>query len=522
MEYGTQKLEELQKKNSELESLLSRLNRIGLMLSAEKDTENLLNMILRESMEITNCDGGSIYVKVEKDNASFIKFHATRNVSRSFPFKEFYLPIDMNSISGYCAYSGKSFNFYNMDEVPEKIPGLHYNDYFDKQNNYKTVNMLVIPMKDFQEEIVGVLQLINKKKDINIILDNTGEIPRQIIPFTGKEEEIILSLASQTAILLERSKLMEEIQRLFDTFVESMVTTIEKRDPTTSGHSIRVARYVTNFANAVNRTDYGKYGDLIFKDENIQELRYAGLLHDIGKIGISEKVLQKQNRLTDEELKLILYRFAYYKLNLEMKQVRGGISPQELECMGSLDQYAEFVAGINTKGFITDEEYEKLMQIASIQFADVNREISPLLTENEIKNLTVKRGNLTDSERDQMNQHAAYTYQILKDIPWIKDLSNIPKIAADHHEKLNGFGYPNRLKEDQIQVQSKMLAIIDIFEALTAIDRPYKKAMPVDKALKILEEEVARNSLDKDLFEIFMKEELYNACLNMNKQEQGA
>lgn len=518
MEHEASKLQDCYTKITELENLLSRLNRIGITLSAEKDTNNLLNMILQESMEITNCDGGSIYIKVEKDGKSFVKFHATRNVSRSFPFKEFYMPIDSNSISGYCAYSGKPFNFSNMDEVPKHIPGLHYNDYFDKQINYKTVNMMVIPMKDYQEEIVGVLQLINKKKNLNCILDKPEEFAEYITPFTKGEEKIILSLASQTAILLERSKLMEEIQRLFDTFVESMVTTIEKRDPTTSGHSIRVAKYVTSFAEAINNANYSKYKDLYFNEENIQELRYAGLLHDVGKIGISESVLQKQNRLTDEELKTVLYRFAYFKKDLEVKQLKGTITEEETGYLDKLDEYGTFIAETNKKGFITDEENARLLQIADIQFIDVDRVLSRLLTEHEVKNLTVKRGNLTDEERNQMNMHAAYTYQILKDIPWVKYLSNIPKIAADHHEKLNGFGYPNKLTEEQILVQSKMLAIIDIFEALTAIDRPYKKAMPVDKALKILEEEVSRNSLDKDLFEIFMKEELYKVCLKQEEQ----
>jgi len=499
-------------KIKKLEKLVERLNRIGVMLSAEKNTNNLIEMILKESMEIASCDGGSIYVRTEKDGMAYLKFQATRNLSREFPFKEFFLPVDTKSIAGYCAYSGDSFNFKSMDDVPGLL-GIKYNDFFDKQINYKTCNMLVIPMKDFEGEIVGVLQLLNKKTDIGIRLDTIEDFCNYIVPFTREEEEIILSLASQTAILLERSKLMEDIEKLFDAFVESMVTTIEKRDPTTSGHSIRVARYIGKFAEAVNRTDYGKYKDLTFSEADIKELYYAGLLHDVGKIGVSESVLLKRDRLTPEELEVILYRIAYLKKELELKQVKGEIMPDEADLLGNLDEYARFISSINTKGFVTDEEQEKIRNVSSVQFTDINGMPGPLLTEHEVRNLTIKRGNLTEDERNQMNQHAAYTYQILKDIPWTKDLQEIPTIAAAHHEKLNGTGYPYRLTEERIPPQSKMLAIIDIFEALTAVDRPYKPAIPADKALKIIEEEVSRNSLDKDLYEIFLKEELYNTCL---------
>ncbi len=502
-------------------TMISRLNHIGIMLSAEKNTNKLLDMILDESMQIANCDAASIYVKEEKDNLPILKFTNTRNTSRDFPFKGFSMPIDTNSISGSCAYTGESYNFESMDDIP-RILGFKYNDFFDKTINYHTMTMLVIPMKDIKGEIVGVLQLINKKRNFEAKLNTEEDFKLQVIPFEKEEESIIFSLASQTAVLLERNSLMEEIQRLFDSFVESMVTTIEKRDPTTSGHSIRVAKYVEYFAKAVNRVNYGPYKDVFFTEVQLQELHYAALLHDIGKIGVSEFVLTKQNRLTDSELQAVIYRFNYYKKSLEFKKslafkkIQEPLDEKEEFLLNNLEDYCKFVIALNTKGFLPDEEEEKLKFISSLEIEDLGGEVKPLLSEYEVTNLIVKKGNLTNSDRNQMNMHADYTYQILKDIPWLKALKSVPKIAADHHEKLNGNGYPNHLKTDEIKVQSKMLAIIDIFEALTAIDRPYKKAMPVDKALKILEEEASFNSIDKDLLEIFIKEELFDTCLKVD------
>jgi HD-GYP domain-containing protein (c-di-GMP phosphodiesterase class II) len=491
-----------------LETLLGRLNHIGVMLSAEKNTSVLIDIILKESMEITQSDAGSIYIKTPKDGEDQLKFMNTRNTSRTFPFNEFYLPIDQKSISGYCAYSGEAFHFNSMEEIP-KVLEIHYNDYFDKQINYHTINMLVIPMKDIKGEVVGVLQLINKKKNSDTLLNSRKDFDENIIPYTEEEESIILSLASQTAVLIERSRLMEEIQLLFDAFVESMVITIEKRDPITSGHSIRVAHYVQEFAEAINQIKYGKYKDFEFTQEQMKELHYSALLHDVGKIGVSEVILQKQNRLAVSELSTIQYRFHYLKKDLLLKRARNETTPEDELLIDHLDGYCQFITQINPNGFLTDEEQVTLRTIEAIQFLDLDDHLSPLLTENELKNLIIKNGNLNNEDREQINLHAAYTYQILKDIPWIKDLKYIPQIAAAHHEKLDGTGYPNHLKSDQITLQSKILAIIDIFEALTARDRPYKKAMPVDKVLRILEDEASSNHVDCDLLEIFLKERIY-------------
>ncbi|QZY55248.1 HD domain-containing phosphohydrolase [Crassaminicella profunda] len=501
-------LENAYKKIKKQEKLLDRLNKIGIHLSAEQNTDKLLEMIVEESMKITDSDGGSIYIKEEKEKEEYLRFKIARNYSKIFPFKQFLLPIDKKSISGFCALTGKSYNFRRVSDIPSTI-GIKYNDSFDKKNNYKTINMLVIPMKNLKGETTGVLQLINKKKDYHIPLITKEDYKNHTLPFSEEEENTIASLASLAAILLERSKLYQEIKNLFETFIESMVATIDQRDPTTAGHSIRVAKYAAIFAKAVNQTTYGKYKNLYFSQKEIHQIYYAGLLHDIGKIGVKEAILLKRTKLSESELEILKYRFYYYKKELEYKKLSHIISEEEKQIFDEIDQYYIFICNLNTKGFITNDEIKILEKISSITFKDIDGKIKNLLNQSEYNQLTVKRGNLTKEQRVMMEYHPSYTYEILKSISWGKDLEKVPLIAAAHHEKLDGSGYPKGLKEDEILIPSKILAIVDIFEALTAKDRPYKKALPLDKTLKILQKEAKQHHLDKDLLEIFIHKKIY-------------
>lgn len=486
------------------EKLIRELNGIGISLSAERDINKLLEIILEESIKITASDGGSIYIK-ENENEPVLRFKIARNKSREIHFEEFVLPINRNSIAGYAALSGNPINLKNVKDA-EEILEIRYNDTFDKKINYKTINMLVIPMKNYENEIVGVLQLINKKKSSDIILEKVEEIESQIISYTIFEEEIISSLASQAGILIERTMLYDEIQELLRSFIESMVVTIEARDTTTSGHSKRLAGYAIKFLEAVDKVEYGKYKGSHFGKNEIREIYYAALLHDIGKIGVKESVLQKSGRVSPEKEEAIEYRIKYIKMllknNRENLEIKSEISAEEL------DGVIKLIKELNFKEFIADEEEEKLRNLKEIK-VKFNEEIIELLTEEEFQNLSVKKGNLTSEEREEINSHVIHTYNILKGINWTKELSEIPIIAGCHHEKIDGTGYPNKLKGEEISLQSKILAIIDIFEALTARDRPYKPPMPVEKAIKILEFEVKNNHLDRELFEIFINEKIY-------------
>ncbi|MCT4621225.1 MAG: HD domain-containing protein [Marinisporobacter sp.] len=490
------------------EELIDFFTKIGTFLAKQKDTNKLLEEIVTVSMKITDSDGASLYIKETKDEKDYLRFKIARNHSRNFPFKEFLLPIDENSIAGFCAFTGQVYNFTSVDDIP-KVLGIHYNDSFDKKINYKTINMLVIPMKNLKGEVIGVLQLLNKKKNYDMILTRLESFFENVISYSNQEVHIISSLASSAAIVLERRKLYEEIQELFKTFTESMVTTIDQRDPTTAGHSVRVAKYALHFAKAVHNTTYGKYKDATFSDKQLDEIYYAGLLHDIGKVGVKESILLKSKKLSDHELEIIKYKFYYLKKDLAIKKINNTITEIELELFNQIDNYYDFLASINSKGFVKEEELAYLEKIAQVEFIDIDHKKKKIIPENQLINLSVQRGNLTNLDRSFIEKHPLYTYEILKSISWGKDLKNIPYIAAYHHEKLNGNGYPFHLTEDNIPIQSKILAIVDIFEALTARDRPYKAALSIDKTLKILSEEAEKNHIDKELLEIFVDHKLH-------------
>lgn len=493
--------------------LLKKLNKIGIALASERNINKLLELILKESIDITNCDAGSIYIKEndEKGNA-VIRFKNALNLSRKVEFSEFTLNLDKKSIAGYVALTGEILNLNNVNDIDAQL-GLHYNDSFDKMINYKTVNMLVVPMINYNNEVVGVLQLINKKKDDVILLENIEEITEKIEVFNKEEIEIIKSLTAQAGILIERTELYDEIQELLSSFIQAMVVTLDSRDTTTSGHSRRLAGYALGFVDAINRVDYGEFKNIHFSKEEIKELYYSALLHDIGKIGVSEAVLQKRTKISPETLELLEYKFDYLKVKFNLKTNK---TADEVRFIEKYDSYFNIVKTVNNKPFLTDDEEKLIFELNEFEFEIENKKIK-MFKPLEFENLSIKRGNLTDKERDEINYHVSYSYNILKDIKWTKDLKKVPIIASSHHEKIDGTGYPRGLKGEEISIQARVLAILDIFEALTARDRPYKPAISVERAIEILEKEVEVNHLDKNLFEIFMKEnifELYKEELN--------
>lgn len=498
------------------ENLIKRLTHIGLGLSAEKNIDKLLSLILDESIQLTNADAGSIFIKLVEDDTSFLEFTYTQNFSRDIPFNKFKMPINQNSIAGSVAISGKPLRINDMAKLPELL-GIKHNDAFDKQFNYKSCNMLVIPLKNMQEEILGIMQLINKKTDVAIKLEEPKNIPNDIMPFTIQEQEIISSIASQAAILIERSKLYDEIQTLFESFIETMVGTIDQRDPITAGHSIRVAKYALAFAKCINTVNEGIYKDLYFNENQLKEIYYAGLLHDIGKIGVREYVLLKRNKLSDSELNALHYKFYYNKQTLLLKK---DLSTLEEDFLNNFDRYLELVNDSNKRGFLPEDMREDLLKLKEINMIDFDGIKKPLLSEHEYTNLSVIRGNLTNEERLSIQEHARFTEEIVKQIPWGENLNNVPRLAADHHEKLNGFGYPNGFKEDKIPPGARIMAIVDIFDALTAKDRPYKPAMPIDKTLSILKGDAERNALDKDLVEIFIAKRPFEEVMEMGDENE--
>lgn len=497
-----------------LEEKIKRLNRIGVALSSQTDLRLLLDMIVKEGRGFTNSDAGSLYIK-EGDK---LIFEVAQNDTldkrlgehEREAFIPFPLPLTKKSIAGYVALTGITLNISDVYHLTEKDE-YSFNRDFDIRNNYKTTSMLVIPMTDHEGEIIGVLQLINA-------LDKT----EKVIPYPKEFEDLISSLASQAAVAIRNAKLIQDIKNLFEALVKYSATAIDARSPHTAGHSKRVAELSIKVADTINKEKDGPLSDIKFSLLEMEELRIAGWLHDIGKIGVREWVLEKANKLNDDRMETIQNRFQLIgekikisglEKKLEMKEGGNRSTDNSNDEINSatkeLNDELEFIGKINKPGFLKDEDLERLKKIADKKFLNSKGEEESYLTEFEFINLSVRKGNLTSEEYKNIQSHVIHTYNILKNIPFTKNLKNVPVIAATHHEMLNGTGYPNGLKDEQIPMQARIIGMVDIFDALTAADRPYKAAMPIDKALQILQFEAKDNRLDKRLVNLFIEKKLY-------------
>jgi HD-GYP domain-containing protein (c-di-GMP phosphodiesterase class II) len=524
----------------QLESALSRkseelhdLNRIGVALSAERDINKLLELILLKSREITNADAGSLYlVERGKDQESTsddrLRFKLTQNDSVVVPFEELTMPLNDSSIAGYVALSGREVNVADAYHLPPGYP-FKVSRSFDQKSGYRTRSMLVVPMRDHQNQVIGVVQLINKKRDPKMVLRPVSMVDEAVIPFTNVDEELVGSLTSQAAVAFENNLLLQDIRHLFESFVLASVTAIESRDPTTSGHSQRVAVLTTSLAEQVDSLSVGRFREVRFTRDQLQEIRYASLLHDFGKVGVREKVLIKGKKLYVGEMLVIRQRFGYIKRTLEAEHVRakleqvlaGRSSSQLLAEMDSqheerqkeIDQVLRMIVQANEPSILEEDSVRALLDLPNRTFRDLDGNRQPFLTPNEVAALSIRRGSLSEKERREIESHVTHTFRFLSEIPWTGDFRRVPEIAYAHHEKLDGTGYPRRLKAEEIPVQSKMMTISDIYDALVAWDRPYKKSVPVERALDILREEAGQGKLDLDLLDLFIEAKVYERTL---------
>ena len=513
---------------------LQGLNRIGVALSAERDIDKLLEQILAKCREITSADAGSLYLVErgkEHDSASDdrLRFKLTQNDSVLAPFEEFVMPLGEGSgIAAYAALSGQIVNVADAYRLP---PGTPYqvSRSFDEKSGYLTRSMLVVPMRDHQDEVIGVVQLINKKRDARAILRHTALVEENVVPFTAVDEELVSSLASQAAVAYENGQLIRGIKRLFDSFVRASVTAIEARDPTTSGHSERVAVLTVGLAQVVDAMQTGRFREARFTADQFQEIRFASLLHDFGKVGVREKVLIKGKKLYFGEIMLIRQRFAYIKRSLEaehlhakLEQLQAGRASAEL--LQALDRDYELrlvdvdeilgkILQANEPSLLEEASFRTLMDLPSRSFVDLEGNRQPFLTPSELSALSIRKGSLSEQERREIESHVTHTYRFLSEIPWTGEYRKIPEIAYAHHEKLDGSGYPRRLAAVDIPVQSKMMTISDIYDALVAWDRPYKKAVPTHRALDILREEATLGKLDTELLALFVEAKVWEKTL---------
>ena len=512
---------------------LEALNRIGIALSETRDVAQLLDLILRKAREITSADAGSLYL-VEKEGTgssrgshpASLRFKLTQNDSIQFPFNEHTLPLTEESIAGYCALHGATVELADAYRIPKGRP-FHFYATFDQQGSYRTRSLIALPMKNGKGEILGVLQLINCKRNPKARLTDTNAVRRWVHAFPERAVRLGLSLASQAAVAYENSKLYQDIENLFDGFANAAVKAIEQRDPTTSGHSQRVCSMTVALAGAVDREPRGPYGDLRFSREQMKELRYAALLHDFGKVGVREEILVKAKKLYPFQLIRVMERFDYIRrdieartaqqkldalLSLSRKEAAARLKSLEEESrrmLGDLDRYTDFIARVNEPTLLPTGDFEALHEVAQKTYRDPRGTERPYLSSEEVRLLSIPRGSLDGEERRQIESHVVHSFNFLAQIPWTPEYHGIPEIARAHHEKLNGKGYPFGLNSSQIPVQAKMMTICDIFDALSASDRPYKRAVPTDRALDILKLCVRDGEIDEELFRVFLDAQIY-------------
>jgi HD-GYP domain-containing protein (c-di-GMP phosphodiesterase class II) len=497
---------------------IKHLIQIGVALSGEKNIERLLEIIVDEARKLTNADAGTLYIM--SDDETELQFAIIQNNSLNIRMGGTggaitWPAVNLKNADGsaneanVCAYAAASGKTINIADVYH-AQGFNFEGtkQFDKKTGYRSKSMLVSPLRNHENDIIGVLQLLNALDPA------TGEV----ILFSPESQEIILSLASQAAIALSNSRLIHDLENLLESFIKTIASTIDEKSPYTGGHIRRVAELTMTIANKINETKDGRFAAVKFSDDQLRELRMAAWLHDVGKITTPEYVIDKETKLqtVHDRIHEVKTRLELIKKDYLPADQSGNKDKQDEQTTRSadaeikaLDKEYQFLQEVNQGGeFLSDEMVARIKNIAKREWSDEGQR-RPLLSEDEVHNLCVRRGTLTAEERNIINNHVLVTHKILKGLPFPKKMRHVAAYAAAHHENIDGSGYPFGLKGDEIPLQSRIIAIVDIFEALTAKDRPYKKGKTLSEALKIMGFMVHDNHIDKDLFEFFTKEKLY-------------
>jgi HD-GYP domain-containing protein (c-di-GMP phosphodiesterase class II) len=491
---------------------LDQLVEIGVSLSSERDINKLLESILVAAKSITNADGGTLYRMAEEGKK--LKFEIMRNDSLGiamggtsgvpipfYPvslFDEAGKPVQ-SMVAAYAVHHDCSVNIADAyTEIGFDFSGTKR---FDEKTGYRSKSFLTIPIKNHENEIIGVLQLINAKDDSN----------GAVRPFSEADQRLAESLASQAAIALTNRLLINHLEDLFESFIKVINAAIDDKSPYTGGHCDRVPSLTMMIADAVDRCDSGPLKDFTMSERDRYELKIAGLLHDCGKVTTPVHVVDKATKLQTifDRIELVDTRFEVIKRDAELELGRGSA---ELEArLRQIDDDREFLRRTNIGGeFMHEDDVERVKTIArKYRWRNPAGEDVNFLSEEEELNLTIRAGTLTKDERQVINHHIEVTIQMLEALPWPKHLSNVIEYAGGHHERMDGKGYPKGLTRDQMSVQARCMGIADIFEALTARDRPYKKGKTLNEALTILGKFKLNGHIDPDLFDVFMWEKVY-------------
>lgn len=504
---------------------LKDLNEIGIALSQQRDLNSLLETILIAAMRITHADAGTLYLHEQQQRV--LRFEILRNNTLSLAMGgtsgvpiTFY-PIQLYDETGnpnhamvvsHSALSGETVN------IPDAYTAEGYDfsgtKKFDAKTGYRSKSFLTVPMRNHENEVIGVLQLLNALDQEN----------GAIIPFSRDDQQLLESLASQAAIALTNRHLIDQLEKLFEAFIQLINTAIDDKSPYTGGHCARVPALTMMLAEAVNRTKSGPLKDFVMTDKDRHELKIAGLLHDCGKITTPVHVVDKATKLHTlfDRIHLLDTRFEILKRDAEIAMLReiaaAGADVQRIEAARQnyaaralqLDQDREFLRHCNIGSeAMSAQAQERVRQISSYQWQDSDGKTSNFLSKDEVENLTIPAGTLTAAERQIINHHIDVTIKMLESLPWPRHLKNVPEYAGGHHERMDGKGYPRGLTRDQMSVQARVMGIADIFEALTAKDRPYKKGKTLTESLTILGKFKLGGHIDPDLFDVFMREKVY-------------
>jgi len=499
---------------------------IGRFLSIEKDPQKLLSLILYLSKKITGADAGSIYLVEKDDNGEKrLRFKVSETFGRNIALVEFVMPLNKNSIAGYVGVTAEVLNIPDVYKIDDLKIGLTHNTSYDESNNYITRSMLVVPMLNYVDEVIGVIQLINSKEDLTksydgdaafrIRLDTKEDFDHYVVPFDEKYNELLQAVASQAAIAIENNTMMIQIQTQFEEFVKASVNAVEARDPATSGHSFRVAAICVALAKAVNEIREGYLGGFNFSDTALKELEFAAILHDFGKVYVDLNIFKKEKKLFPKDMESLMMRLDYFYRCIELSLYADNDKHKNDPMLEKIKNIKEKVKHLNEPDVLRSSHdnaaNDIFKEIEAVPCYYPDGYPVDVFTEDNKENLSIERGSLNREERKEIEMHVVHTYNFVKRIPWPSGYENIPEIALRHHEKLNGGGYPDGLSgRESTMLQSRIMAIADIYDALASSDRPYKKSVPRDKIVKILKEEADKGALDPDLVDVFINKEIYS------------
>ena len=516
---------------SDLEKQIQNLAHIGLALSKERDMDKLLEMILLEAKRIANSDGGTLYMMTDDQRLKFeiimtdsLNFHMGGTSGEDIPFYPVKLYTDegeenKSMIAAYVALTGETVNL--PDAYKAKGFDFSGTKMFDEKTGYRSKSFLTVPLKNHEDEIIGVLQLLNAQT----------QKAKKIISFGADVQQMVEALASQAAVAITNKNLIRDLEALFESFIKLIASAIDAKSPYTGGHCARVPEITIMLAEAVASTKDGPFADIIFSEKEMYELKIAAWLHDCGKVATPEFVVDKSTKLETiyDRVNEVETRFSVIKRDEEIKRLKKELQIEKDKSLSSKEKVEktdqlkkayrskirklksdlDFVKESNIGGeFMSGDKKERVHEIANYKWKP-NGKMENFLSENEVYNLTIPRGTLTAEERKVINDHIVVTIKMLEELPYPKHLQNVPEFAGGHHETLDGTGYPKGLIKDEMSVQARIMAIADIFEALTARDRPYKKGKTLSQAMRILGFMKNDAHIDADLFEIFVKEKIY-------------